>query len=92
MIIASAELKELSHEKWQLLYDLEEKTRNNLTSSEEEFMFQLLKYADIILSSEMDLGRTSKLKPRIEKSNKFLGHQAIQRLPPPQCEEAHKLL
>ena len=65
MIIANVELKELSTEKWQLLYDLEERTGNNLTSNEEQFMFQLLKYTDIILSSEMDQGRTSKRKPSV---------------------------
>ena len=70
--------RNLDSAKAALLRDLVEKSGERLSNKEkEEFFVLLFEYSDILGSSGSDIGRTNKLKPKIDTRNASPKRQAV---------------
>ena len=79
--------------KQQMLWNLSEKCGTDLSPGEREMFFHLLlTYADVMACSIADLGRTNRLRHRIDTGNAHPIRQPVRRIPPHRREEVRRLL
>ena len=80
-------------EKQGMLWDLVQKSGQDLSPEEKEmFHYLLLSYADAFACFTADLGRTDKLVHHIHTGDARLVRQPVRRIPPQRRGEVHKLL
>ena len=83
----------VDQEKQQVLQQLVWDSCTELTSGEKEiFLELLLKYADLLAFSTADLGRTNKLRHKIDTGGAPPIRQPVRRISPPQREQVRSLL
>ena len=91
--IENAVASEVDGEKQQTLWQLAADSSTELTPGEiETFYHLLLTYADVLASSNSDLGRTNKLRHHIDTENARPVQQPVRRISPHRREEVKQLL
>jgi hypothetical protein len=91
--VVCQETQEVSDKKQQLLWQLVQESGAELTPGEEQVFHELLlKHVDVLASSTADLGRTNKVRHKIDIGNSPPIRQPVRRLSPHRRDEVKQLL
>ena len=92
-VIASAGQEEVPKKKQEVLLDLVEKNGGDLTGDQKDKFYTLLiNYSSVFATTDLELGKTNKLRHQIETGNAIPICQAVCRIFPVHTEEVRGLL